>query len=200
MRGIVMKKLLALVLSILMLMSFVACGDDKKDSDTDNGGSKTETADGMIIKNKNSVTLGKAESKLDPATVYANLEYNEKMFYGSHRILGGDAAEEKYAAEQTTYASCKRSHNTQKTVLFLVGSHQGYQRKMRYLQECKEHGIHDVIHQEYVYVLQRRREMRRYPEQQHERYGKRYAHPHQPYSGLACFGLGMVDHISYDQI
>lgn len=96
-----MKKLLALILSILMLLSFVACGGDKKDSEKDSdGGSETQTADGIVIKNKDSVALGNAEAKLDPATVYANLEYNEKMFYGSHRILGGDSAEEKYAAEQ----------------------------------------------------------------------------------------------------
>lgn len=95
-----MKKLIACLLSVFMLLSFVACGSDKKDSDkNDNGGSKAESTNGMIIKNKNSVPLGNSDFELDPATIYANLDYNEKMFYGSHRILGGDAAEEKYVAE-----------------------------------------------------------------------------------------------------
>lgn len=95
-----MKKLLALILSILMLLSFVACGGGK-DSDKDgDGGSKNQSADGIVIKNKDSVALGNAEAKPDPTAVYANLEYNEKMFYGSYRISGGDTAEEKYASEQ----------------------------------------------------------------------------------------------------
>ncbi len=85
-----MKKILALVLSILMLASFVACGSD----DQSEGGN--EAVPGIVIKNDDSVKMGAPATTLDPAAVYAKLTYTPQMFYGDYRLKGGDEAIDKY--------------------------------------------------------------------------------------------------------
>ncbi len=87
-----LKKLTAIFLILAMVVGFAACGKS---------GNKTEN--GFIFKGSGStvetVELGTPDKTVDPASVYAKIEYNEKMFYGEYKLFGGDEAEEKFGAE-----------------------------------------------------------------------------------------------------
>ena len=90
-----MKKILAVALAVLMLLSMAACG--KKESNKK--GVSDLGANGLLIgTNKAEIGLGTPEKTLDPAETYENLEYDNRMFYGKYRILGGEAGEAEYAA------------------------------------------------------------------------------------------------------
>lgn len=86
------KKITAMLLVFIMVFSFAACG--KNNNKTENGfifkgtGSTVET-----------VELGTPDKTLDPASIYAKLNYTAEMFFGVYALLGGDAAEEKFGNE-----------------------------------------------------------------------------------------------------
>lgn len=90
-----MKKLLALLLAVLMLASFVACGSD----DPSEGGNAA--VPGIVIKNDDSVAMGAPATQLNPADVYAKLTYTPQMFYGEYRLKGGDTAIEQYEKDMS---------------------------------------------------------------------------------------------------
>lgn len=102
-----MKRLLALLLAALMMFSLVACGEKEDEkSDKDEGerqsSEKEDTAEGLLIgTEKAEIELGTPAKTLDPQQVYADLEYNEQMFYGDYRILGGEDGEAEYAKAVT---------------------------------------------------------------------------------------------------
>lgn len=103
-----MKRLLALLLAALMLVSLAACGEKDDDKDTGKGESQTEEpaaeADGLLVgTEKAEIELGTPAKTLDPKNVYSKLTYTPQMFYGNYRLLGGDSAEKAYA-EKVTYA------------------------------------------------------------------------------------------------
>ena len=93
------KKLIALFLAAVMLLSFAACGKEESDkkadektttaSDKPNGGKNdtlTNIVDepGYVFKNEDSVELQAPSKTIDVQSIYDNLEYNEKMFMGSY--------------------------------------------------------------------------------------------------------------------
>ena len=88
------KKLIALFLAAVMLLSFAACGKedaDKKTEETTKAASdKTESLNtiidepGYLFKNEDSVDLQAPDKAIDVQSIYDNLEYNEKMFMGSY--------------------------------------------------------------------------------------------------------------------
>ena len=101
-----MKRLLALLLAALMLVSLAACGEkEEDDKDTGKGESQTEApaADGLLVgTEKAEIELGTPAKTLDPENVYSKLTYTPQMFYGDYRLLGGEAAQKSYA-EKVTY-------------------------------------------------------------------------------------------------
>lgn len=80
----------------------------------------------------------------------------------------GQQLYEKYAPCQTAQSLGNTVHHSENAVLFTVRRHQRDQRKMRYLKECEEYRIHDIVQKEHVYVLEHSRKTRRHPEKQHE--------------------------------
>ena len=97
-----MKRLLALLLAALMLVSLAACGEKDDDKDTGKGESQTEapaqTDEGLQLGLDNDgVKLGTPGKTLDPKSVYAAVKYDARFFHGDHRILGGEAGEKEYA-------------------------------------------------------------------------------------------------------
>lgn len=99
-----MKRLLALLLAALMMFSLVACGekedddDRKSDRDEDKEQVVIDTKDGMMLGLENEdLELGTADKQLDLASIYANISYDERYFYGDYRILGNEKGEKEYA-------------------------------------------------------------------------------------------------------
>ena len=94
------KKLIALFLAAVMLLSFAACGKEEADkkaeaektttaSDKPNGGKNdtlTNIVDepGYVFKNEDSVELQAPSKTIDVQDIYDNLEYNELMFMGAY--------------------------------------------------------------------------------------------------------------------
>lgn len=89
-----MKKLLAFLLALVLCFSLAACGDTSDGPD----GPKQDGDSGKNDPSKKSVHylgddediafLKDVENPLDPAAIYANLEYNEKMLHGTYYIEG----------------------------------------------------------------------------------------------------------------
>lgn len=89
-----MKKLLAFLLALVLCFSLAACGDTSDGPD----GPKQDGDSGKNDPSKKSVHylgddediafLKDVENPLDPAAVYANLEYNEKMLHGYYMVEG----------------------------------------------------------------------------------------------------------------
>jgi len=99
-----MKRLLALLLAVLMVFSLAACSeeDEDKKADKDEGesqsGETVNTEDGLMLGLENEdLELGTADQTLDMESIYANLKYDERFFYGDYRILGGEEGEAEYA-------------------------------------------------------------------------------------------------------
>ncbi len=90
------KKLIALLLAAVMLLSFAACGKEDADAKTDettkaasdkpNSNVQNNLVDepGYLFKNEESCALGTPDKAIDPQSIYDNLEYNEKMFMGTY--------------------------------------------------------------------------------------------------------------------
>ena len=108
------KKLIALLLATVMLLSFAACGkEDAKTDETTKAASdkanadKTETLNtivdepGYVFKNDGSRDLGTPDKAVDPQSIYDNLEYNEKMFMGTYTSEKGltEEGRAKFAEE-----------------------------------------------------------------------------------------------------
>lgn len=105
-----MKRFLALLLSLLMLVSLAACSEDgsvDNSSKTDKSEKAEDAKDTFTTKDRyvfpgTSATrtdVGTPENTLDPQSVYASLTYTPEMFYGDYSIVGGDTAEDAFAAE-----------------------------------------------------------------------------------------------------
>lgn len=96
-----MKRLLALLLAVLIVFSLVACSekdDDDKKSDKSQSGEKVNTEDGLMLGLENEeLELGTTDQTLDLESIYANIEYDERYFYGDYRILGNEDGEAEYA-------------------------------------------------------------------------------------------------------
>lgn len=86
-----MKKIMALFLILVLCFSFAACGDktgggkvdDNKETDPNTGKSVFYLGDDEDV-----AYLKDVENPLDPAQIYANMEYNEKMIHGTYYIEG----------------------------------------------------------------------------------------------------------------
>ncbi len=113
------KRILAALLVVLMLVTMLAACDkdtapqvaqvpgtqatepapETGDVPTNPTAPSDQPTDTLVFTEYAEIELGTPAATLDPKDVYADLEYNEKMFYGDYRILGGEAAEEKYKEE-----------------------------------------------------------------------------------------------------
>ncbi len=89
-----MKKVLALLLALLMLVTLVACGSK---------GDKLEYSDkyGYVFKNenKNPVDFGTPEKTLDAEAIYKSLTYTPEMFHGDYMLEDEEKALEQYRAD-----------------------------------------------------------------------------------------------------
>lgn len=74
-----MKKTIAFLLTIVLVLSFAACGKSNK-SDT------TSVTGAFKFASKDAVSLGVPEKTVNPEEVYAKLEYTPEMFYGRYSI------------------------------------------------------------------------------------------------------------------
>ncbi len=105
-----MKRFLALLVTVCLLLSVVACSkNDNKASDSE-----------YIAKNEDSVELGTPTVTLNPDDVYKSITYTPEMFYGSYRVRGGDAADDKYA-ETAEFAECNLQGDTRTLTTLPVG-------------------------------------------------------------------------------
>lgn len=74
-----MKKILALTLSFLMLLSLTACSGGDTDTAGGNSGAKT-----YYFGNPTAEDYANVENPIDPDALYKSLEYTEKMLYGRY--------------------------------------------------------------------------------------------------------------------
>ena len=82
-----MKRGIAFVLVLAVVLSLCGCGSLAKDG---------------IYYFGNEAFQDKVENNpLNPAQVYANLEYNERMLYGRYALEGGEKAEEAFVKESS---------------------------------------------------------------------------------------------------
>ncbi|MBQ8783073.1 MAG: OmpA family protein [Clostridia bacterium] len=97
-----MKKIIAIIMSVFMLATLAACGDDegyKKDSDFNDFYFEGENA------KESGTVLGTPQKSLNPEEIYSNMTYTPEMFYGYYRLKGGEEAEDKFGAE-SEYFTC----------------------------------------------------------------------------------------------
>lgn len=85
-----MKKLLALFLALVLCFSLAACGDKNDGSLKDNQEKDKVTGQSIYYlgDDEDIAYLKDVENPLDPAQIYANMEYNEKMIHGTYYIEG----------------------------------------------------------------------------------------------------------------
>lgn len=89
-----MKRLFALLLAALMVFGLAACGDKKAAASN-----PYSTENGMDLGADNDgVEMGTSDQNLDLESIYANMEYDARYFYGDYRVLGGEEGEKDYAA------------------------------------------------------------------------------------------------------
>lgn len=92
-----MKKFLAILMAIAVLLSMAACGRLDEDGVlyiVDHWGDNEKQLDKM---------LKETQRTLDPQQVYASITYNEKMFYGAYRVKNWEKTKEDFI-ENTTFA------------------------------------------------------------------------------------------------
>jgi len=103
-----MKKILALALAVLMLVTLVACGPK---------GDKLEYSDkyGYVFKNenKNPVAFGTPDKTLDAEAIYKSLTYTPDMFHGNYMLEDEEKALEQYRADMD-YVDCAWSDSDTK--------------------------------------------------------------------------------------
>ena len=115
-----MKKSLrfaALFMVAVMMFTLAACGKDEG-----NAADVIANTDAFIVKDKDAVELGTPEKKLDAASVYSKITYNEKMFQGNYSIIGisGPTNDEKALAEyidSVGYVDYKSDYAEQRTAM-----------------------------------------------------------------------------------
>ncbi len=111
-----MKKWMALLLALCLLLTLVACGgerdevdrpDHDRDDKTESTGGKEEAGisleEDILMGMDSGVELGTPEQPLDPEQIYANLTYTPEMFCGEYRMLGGDKAAKEMAKTLDTF-------------------------------------------------------------------------------------------------
>lgn len=96
-----MKRLIALLLATVLLLSLAACGNGSGSGSGNKGGLLGGNKTGnrvwyMGFGSKLEERFAAVESKLDPQKIYANLTYNEKMLYGTYELDGGTDALKAY--------------------------------------------------------------------------------------------------------
>ena len=82
-----MKKWIALLLALVMILTLTACGEGKPKENVEKDG-KTGKSVYYLGDDEDIVYLKNVENPLDPASIYASLEYNEKMLHGRYVIDG----------------------------------------------------------------------------------------------------------------
>lgn len=82
-----MKKWIALLLALVMILSLTACGEDKTKENVEKD-EKTGTSVYYLGDDEDIVFLKDVENPLDPTAIYAKLEYNEQMLHGRYVIDG----------------------------------------------------------------------------------------------------------------
>ena len=100
------KKLWAILLVAVMVLSLAACGGEEKADESDvaagNDASVNTLLDdpGYVFKNDESVELQVPATNIDVQSIYDKLTYNERMFMGTYLMESGqsDEAIEEFAA------------------------------------------------------------------------------------------------------
>ncbi len=95
-----MKKTIVFVLALLTVLALASCGSGDDGNSLISSINKNGLFDYYILEGfDNSNALGIPETTVDPDTVYKNVKYDPRMFYGSHRLLGGTEAADKFGSE-----------------------------------------------------------------------------------------------------
>lgn len=82
-----MKRLLAMLLAALMLLSLAACGEEEeKVPGSANASDGPRQDGGWLFKEENGMKVDTKTDAIDPAAVYASLTYTPEMFYGDYTI------------------------------------------------------------------------------------------------------------------
>lgn len=93
------KKLIALFLAAIMVLSLAACGDEASSEETTTSAGGDVTANtlledpGYLFKNDESVELQVPATNIDAQSIYDNLTYNELMFMGTYLYENGQGDE-----------------------------------------------------------------------------------------------------------
>lgn len=110
------KKILALFLAALMILSLAACGNN---SGKNSGAGHIQ--DGFVfegsLSQEKTVELGVPDFELNPQSVYSKLTYTPEMFYGDYRLRGGDEAEKKFGAESNYFTWNRNGEEIEFTTL-----------------------------------------------------------------------------------
>ncbi len=148
------KKMTALFLAVMMLISLTACGGGASDNNTPVGSDQAPAyAADFVFKAKDSVELGTPGTFLDPQTIYDNLTYVPEMFYGDYSIIGKDA-EKQYGEEANYFKTTLKGKEAELTTLpyrLVAGPHnmahrvnsiEGYHWMTAYFMHRYENGTY----------------------------------------------------------
>ena len=98
-----LKKIIGIVLVIFLMCSIIGCGTENAEGTVSEEYKSTArddgVTDGYILRRSEEDKLGTPEKALNAQDVYRSLTYTPEMFYGTYRLLGGDAAVEQYGKQ-----------------------------------------------------------------------------------------------------
>ncbi|MBO5870913.1 MAG: OmpA family protein [Clostridia bacterium] len=147
------KKLATLFLAALMVVSFVACGNqdgssNNSQSENQNGSNVNgNTIDGFVLEGQgnsgNTVPLGTPKTALNPQEVYDKLTYTPQMFYSKYTLLGGEDARNELVENTSTF---KWSYNKSEVDLCVLPS------QIRAGKQAIAHKLYNIKEYNWMFV------------------------------------------------
>lgn len=130
------KKLLALMLSVMMLLSVAACSSSGSEESADeteknaalqNAAPEAKDSDIVFIGDAaDGLKIGTPAKTLNAQAVYDKLTYGPEFFWGDYRLRGGDAADEQFGKDHSYAISEFGGEENNLTVVpmgFVAGNH-----------------------------------------------------------------------------